>query len=83
VEQPASVPSAEGFSWILRRSLRTRSKELKKYAVFSKVTIAADDEHVLLGVAGFQARARWPICFRPCRMQTNSGSAKVKPPSVV
>ncbi|MCP6588168.1 tRNA-modifying protein YgfZ, partial [Klebsiella pneumoniae] len=24
---------------------------------FSKVTIAADDEHVLLGVAGFQARA--------------------------
>ncbi len=31
--------------------------ELKKYAVFSKVVIAPDDERVLLGVAGFQARA--------------------------
>ncbi len=31
--------------------------ELKKYAVFSKVTIAANDDLVLLGVAGFQARA--------------------------
>lgn len=29
--------------------------ELKKYAVFSKVAIAPDDERVLLGVAGFQA----------------------------
>ncbi|NUL36691.1 tRNA-modifying protein YgfZ [Kosakonia sacchari] len=48
----------EGFAWILRRSVReSQLRELKKYAVFSKVTIAADDEHVLLGVAGFQARA--------------------------
>ncbi|MBV7406850.1 tRNA-modifying protein YgfZ [Enterobacter sp. ENT03] len=47
-----------GFAWIERRSIReTQLTELKKYAVFSKVTIAADDEHVLLGVAGFQARA--------------------------
>jgi folate-binding Fe-S cluster repair protein YgfZ len=47
-----------GFTWIERRSLRdSQLAELKKYAVFSKVTIAADDEHVLLGVAGFQARA--------------------------
>ena len=48
----------DGFAFIERRSLRDdQLKELKKYAVFSKVTIAPDDEHVLLGVAGFQARA--------------------------
>ncbi|WEJ87483.1 MAG: tRNA-modifying protein YgfZ [Klebsiella huaxiensis] len=48
----------EGFAWIERRSLRdAQLTELKKYAVFSKVTIAANDELVLLGVAGFQARA--------------------------
>lgn len=48
----------EGFAWLLRRSVReTQLRELKKYAVFSKVTIAADDDRVLLGVAGFQARA--------------------------
>ena len=48
----------EGFAWILRRSVReAQLRELKKYAVFSKVTIAPDDEHVLLGIAGFQARA--------------------------
>ena len=47
-----------GFAWVERRSVReAQLTELKKYAVFSKVTIAADDEHVLLGVAGFQARA--------------------------
>lgn len=48
----------DGFAFIERRSLRdAQLAELKKYAVFSKVTIAPDDEHVLLGVAGFQARA--------------------------
>lgn len=47
-----------GFSWILRRSVAAdQLTQLKKYAVFSKVVIAADDEQVLLGVAGFQARA--------------------------
>lgn len=50
--------TAEGFGWILRRSVAdAQLTEIKKYAVFSKVTIAADSEHVLLGVAGFQARA--------------------------
>lgn len=48
----------EGFAWIERRNLRdAQLTELKKYAVFSKVSIAADDSRVLLGVAGFQARA--------------------------
>ncbi|MCP2120656.1 UNVERIFIED_ORG: folate-binding protein YgfZ [Pantoea agglomerans] len=48
----------DGFALIERRSLRdAQVTELKKYAVFSKVTIAPDDEHILLGVAGFQARA--------------------------
>ncbi|KNC89982.1 tRNA-modifying protein YgfZ [Trabulsiella odontotermitis] len=50
--------SGDGFAWIERRSLRdAQLTELKKYAVFSKVVIAPDDERVLLGVAGFQARA--------------------------
>ena len=48
----------DGFALIERRSLRdAQLTELKKYAVFSKVTITADDTSVLLGVAGFQARA--------------------------
>lgn len=49
---------SEGFAWIERRSLRdTQLTELKKYAIFSKVAIAPDDSRVLLGIAGFQARA--------------------------
>ena len=48
----------EGYAYLVRRGLRDMQiAELKKYAVFSKVTIAADDNVVLLGVAGFQARA--------------------------
>ncbi|QWA12034.1 tRNA-modifying protein YgfZ [Sodalis ligni] len=48
----------EGMAYIERRSVRdAQLAELKKYAVFSKVTIAADDGILLLGVAGFQARA--------------------------
>ena len=48
----------EGFAWIERRSLReAQLTELKKYAVFAKVAITPDDNRVLLGVAGFQARA--------------------------
>lgn len=53
-----------GFAWIERRSVRdVQLTELKKYAVFSKVTIAPDDDHVLLGVAGFQARAALASLF--------------------
>lgn len=48
----------EGMAFIERRSVRdTQLTELKKYAVFAKVTLVPDDEAVLLGVAGFQARA--------------------------
>lgn len=48
----------DGFAFIERRSVReAQLTQLKKYAVFSKVTIAANDDLVLLGVAGFQARA--------------------------
>ncbi|MCX8956921.1 tRNA-modifying protein YgfZ [Erwinia psidii] len=48
----------EGLSYLVRRSLRdTQITELKKYAVFSKVSITADDEAVLLGIAGLQARS--------------------------
>lgn len=48
----------DGFAWIERRNVRdAQLTELKKYAVFSKVAIVPDDERVLLGVAGSQARA--------------------------
>lgn len=47
----------EGLAYIERRSLRdTQLTELKKYAVFAKVTLVADDESVLLGLAGALAR---------------------------
>ena len=49
---------AEGLAYIERRNLRdTQLTELKKYSVFSKVTLAADDNSVLLGLAGEQARS--------------------------
>lgn len=55
---------AEGLAYIERRSLRDNQiAELKKYAIFAKVTIAADDEAVLLGVAGFQCRAALTALF--------------------
>ncbi|VVA50243.1 tRNA-modifying protein YgfZ [Serratia ficaria] len=48
----------EGFAYLERRSvLDSQLAEIKKYAVFSKITIAADNDAILLGVAGFQARA--------------------------
>lgn len=48
----------EGFAYLVRRELREKQlAELKKYAVFAKVTLLPDDEATLLGVAGFQARA--------------------------
>ncbi|WP_349844226.1 tRNA-modifying protein YgfZ [Pantoea dispersa] len=54
----------EGYAYVVRRNLREQQvTELKKYAVFAKVTIAADDDAVLLGVAGFQARAALASVF--------------------
>lgn len=48
----------DGMAFIERRNLRDNQlAEMKKYAVFSKVTFTADDDVVLLGVAGFQASA--------------------------
>ncbi|MCG8708668.1 tRNA-modifying protein YgfZ [Brenneria sp. 4F2] len=55
---------AEGFAFIERRSLRdTQLAELKKYAVFSKTTIAADDDVILLGAAGANIRQRLQSAF--------------------
>ncbi|MDC9596658.1 tRNA-modifying protein YgfZ [Xenorhabdus anantnagensis] len=46
-----------GFAYIARRSLlETQLTELKKYAVFSKVTFTKDEESILLGVAGTGSR---------------------------
>lgn len=48
----------DGMAFIERRNLRNQQMtEMKKYAVFSKVTFTEDDDVVLLGVAGFQANA--------------------------
>src|SRR5476649_2403367 len=48
----------DGMAFIERRNLRNQQMtEMKKYAVFSKVTFTEDDDVVLLGVAGFQASA--------------------------
>ncbi|TCV91709.1 tRNA-modifying protein YgfZ [Biostraticola tofi] len=45
------------MAYIERRALReTQLTEIKKYAVFSKITFTADDNHLLIGVAGQQAR---------------------------
>ncbi|WFQ78267.1 tRNA-modifying protein YgfZ [Xenorhabdus sp. SF857] len=47
----------EGFAYIERRSLlETQLTELKKYAVFSKVAFAKDEENILLGIAGTGSR---------------------------
>lgn len=50
-------PHGEGFAYIERRNVReTQLSELKKYAVFSKTTIAADDNLHLIGAAGHGIR---------------------------
>ncbi|AXF62152.1 tRNA-modifying protein YgfZ [Leclercia sp. W6] len=72
----------DGFALIEHRSLRdAQLTELKKYAVFSKVTIAADDELVLLGVAGFQARAALKNLFSELpdaeKQVTNDGATSL------
>lgn len=55
---------AEGFSYLVRRSVaENQITELKKYAVFSKLTISADNDAVILGVAGFKADAALPAYF--------------------
>ncbi|VAX77056.1 tRNA-modifying protein YgfZ [Serratia symbiotica] len=47
----------EGFAYLERRSvLSSQLAEIKKYAIFSKVTIAADTSAILLGIAGCRAR---------------------------
>lgn len=46
----------EGYSYLLRRDVREQQlTEIKKYAVFSKITLVADDSRSVLGVMGTQA----------------------------
>ncbi|NLS54170.1 tRNA-modifying protein YgfZ [Hafnia alvei] len=55
---------AEGFSYLIRRSVaENQITELKKYAVFSKLTISADNDAVILGVAGLKADAALAAYF--------------------
>lgn len=47
----------QGYSYLLRRSVcEQQISELKKYAIFSKVTIIPDNNIALLGIAGVDAR---------------------------
>lgn len=81
----------EGLAFIERRSLLDNQlSELKKYAVFSKVTIAAQPDAVLLGVAGAQAKAALAEVFPNYRVLSIRLPSKViahccishSPPSV-
>ncbi|STC84267.1 tRNA-modifying protein ygfZ [Edwardsiella hoshinae] len=46
----------DGFAYLLRRSVaELQLLELKKYAVFAKVTLANDPQAIVLGLAGAQA----------------------------
>lgn len=57
-------PHGDGFAYIERRNLRdTQLSELKKYAVFSKTTIAADDSLHLIGAAGSGIREQLSQVF--------------------
>lgn len=53
-----------GFGWLQAAELTTRQlPELKKYAVFSKLTISEDHGYTLLGLAGAQARQTLATLF--------------------
>lgn len=70
----------DGFAWIERRSVRdTQLAEMKKYAVFSKVTIAPNDDAVLLGVAGSRRVRRWRTISLRYRMSRIRVSWTVPP----
>jgi folate-binding Fe-S cluster repair protein YgfZ len=72
-----------GFAWIERRSLRdAQLTELKKYAVFSKVTIAANDDLVLLGWPASRRAPRWRRCSPPARRRPG-GQRRRHQPAVV
>ncbi|WP_395480056.1 tRNA-modifying protein YgfZ [Candidatus Curculioniphilus buchneri] len=46
-----------GMGYIVRRSVRDiQLSALKKYSILSQITITANDQAVLLGIAGFQAQ---------------------------
>ncbi|VFP88245.1 tRNA-modifying protein YgfZ [Candidatus Erwinia haradaeae] len=45
------------ITYIVRRSLyKQQLNELKKYAMFSKIMLVVDDQAILLGIAGIQAK---------------------------
>ena len=70
----------EGFAYLERRSvLDSQLAEIKKYAVFSKVTIAADNDAVLLGVAGFRRAPRWRAGSLRCRMPNTRWCRTARP----
>jgi folate-binding protein YgfZ len=54
----------EGLAYILRRNIvDSQLAEIKKYAVFSKLTFTQEDNITLLGVAGQQATQALSRCF--------------------
>ncbi|MCO7261484.1 tRNA-modifying protein YgfZ [Dickeya zeae] len=54
----------DGLAYLARRSVRdSQLAELKKYAVFSKITLTADDSVVVLGAAGDNIRSHLAALF--------------------
>lgn len=54
----------DGIAFIERRSVRENQlAEMKKYAVFSKITFTAEDDVVLLGLAGLKANTALSSLF--------------------
>lgn len=54
----------DSYGYLIRRSLYSQQlSELKKYAVFSRVTLEEDPDAVLLGCAGQHARSRLASLF--------------------
>lgn len=54
----------DGFAYLVRRNLRdTQLHELKKYAIFAKITITAEDNLQLIGAVGSTIRKRLAEVF--------------------
>ncbi len=72
----------DGFAFIERRSLRDDQQRAEEIRGLFQSHGAPDDEHVLLGVAGFQARAALKNLFNELPdAEKRLVSLKVRPPS--
>ena len=75
-------PQGEGITYLLRKSLcETDVAELKKYAVFSKVSIAQDTQRIAFGLAGTNATdalaTLYPSLPLPCAQVSQCPEATI------